>query len=88
VNPGPWTPAQTAATVAVNAIGALAIVIGTAVAASDSTLRAQGPWIDVAVAGLLLAGVANGALLAAARRALAERRRELLEPMLVREPNA
>jgi hypothetical protein len=73
----PWTAAQVRVVVACDVVAALALVVATS-AAGGPALGDQVRWLDVAVLGLVLAVVANGTLLLAARRAIGRRRLRLL----------
>ena len=60
-------------TVVLNVVGLGLLVAGWAAVSGKVTLRAQGPYLNLAVAGILLAGIGNALYIMALRRTLEER---------------
>ena len=73
----PWQPAELLAVLATTAVGFVVIGVGWLGVSGAVATHKQIVWIDVAAAGVLVAGVGNGLWLLAGRRALGERRRRL-----------
>ena len=57
-------------TIVLNAVGLVLLALGWAAVSGQVRLADQAPYMNVAVAGLLLAGVANALYLMALRRSL------------------
>jgi hypothetical protein len=60
-------------TVMLNVVGLMLLVLGWAAVSGKVTLRAQAPYLNLAVAGILLAGVGNALYIMALRRSLEQR---------------
>ena len=60
-------------TVVLNVAGLALLVAGWAAVSGRVTLSAQAPYLNLAVAGILLAGVGNALYIMALRRSLEER---------------
>jgi protein-S-isoprenylcysteine O-methyltransferase Ste14 len=60
-------------TVVLNVVGLVLLVLGWMAVSGKVTLSDQAPYLNIAVAGLLLAGVGNALYLMAARRTLEAR---------------
>jgi len=60
-------------TVVLNVVGLVLLALGWAAVSGKVTLRAQAPYINLAVAGILLAGIGNALYIMATRRTLEER---------------
>jgi hypothetical protein len=60
-------------TVVLNVVGLVLLVAGWATVSGKVTLAGQAPYLNIAVAGLLLAGIGNGLYLTATRRTLEQR---------------
>ena len=69
------TRKETVPTVVLNVVGLVLLVLGWAAVSGKVRLADQAPYMNVAVAGLLLAGVANALYLMALRRSLEQRLR-------------
>src|SRR5438876_11948541 len=66
----PWQPAALLAVLATTAVGFVVIGVGWLGASGAVAPHRQIVWLDVAAAGVLVAGVGNGLWLLAGRRAL------------------
>ena len=64
-------------TLVLNLVGLLLLVAGWATVSGKVTLADQAPYLNIAVAGLVLAGVGNALYLMATRRTLEERLRSV-----------
>ncbi len=73
----PWQPAELLAVLATTAVGLVVIAAGWIGVSGAVAPHKQMVWLDVAAAGVLVAGVGNGLWLLAGRRALGERRRRI-----------
>ena len=62
-------------TVVLNVVGLLLLVAGWAAVSGKVTLSDQAPYLNIALAGLLLAGVGNALYIMATRRTLENRLR-------------
>jgi energy-converting hydrogenase Eha subunit C len=60
-------------TVVLNVVGLALLAAGWAAVSGKVTLADQAPYLNLAVAGLLLAGIGNALFLMASRRTLEER---------------
>jgi len=60
-------------TVVLNVVGLILLVAGWATVSGEVTLADQAPYMNLAFAGLLLAGIGNALYIMAARRALEQR---------------
>jgi hypothetical protein len=60
-------------TVALNVVGLALLVAGWAAVSGKVTLSAQAPYVNIALAGILLAGVGNALYIMALRRSLEAR---------------
>ena len=60
-------------TIVLNVVGLLLLVLGWVAVSGRVTLRTQAPYVNLAVAGLLLAGVGNALYIMATRRTLEHR---------------
>lgn len=83
----PWTGTQRRALVAAEVVAAVLIGAAWAGARGTTTISGQVGWVNLAVAGLLLGGAANGAWLALGRRSIGRRRLHLC-PDVVAAPTA
>jgi hypothetical protein len=70
----PWTGAQLRAALVANAIGVVLIVVAQIGTGGTPTLGHQVGWLNLAILGLVVAGIADGALLFFGRRAIGRRR--------------
>jgi hypothetical protein len=70
----PWTGAQIRTALVANAIGVVLIVVAHTGVGGTPTLGHQLGWLNLAIFGLVVAGVADGALLFFGRRAIGRRR--------------
>ena len=73
----PWNRRDLVAVLALNAVGLLAIVTGTAWAAGKTLLTDQFPATNLTVLGLIAAGLGNVAWLLAGRRSIGRTKRRL-----------
>ena len=64
-------------TLVLNLVGLLLLVAGWATVSGKVTLADQAPYLNIAVAGLVLAGVGNALYVMATRRTLEERLRSV-----------
>lgn len=64
-------------TVALNVVGLALLAAGWAAVSGKVTLADQAPYLNLSVAGLLLAGIANALHLTAMRRTLEQRLRRV-----------
>jgi hypothetical protein len=60
-------------TLVLNVVGLLFLAAGWAAVSGQVTLRAQVPYLNLAVAGILLAGLGNALYIMALRRSLEQR---------------
>ena len=60
-------------TVVLNVVGLVLLVLGWAAVSGKVTLSDQAPYLNIAVAGLLLAGIGNALYIMATRRTLEDR---------------
>ncbi len=60
-------------TVIVNGVGLLLLALGWAAVSGKVTLADQAPYLNLAVAGILLAGIGNALYIMALRRSLEQR---------------
>ena len=82
--PAPWTGAQARVVGACDVVAVLLVVAAWYAARQEDSLQAQVPWLNLAVVGLLVATVANGFLFLLARRAVGQRRLEVLPDVIAR----
>jgi protein-S-isoprenylcysteine O-methyltransferase Ste14 len=66
-------------TVVLNVVGLVLLVAGWAAVSGKVTLADQAPYMNIAVTGLLLAGIGNALYIMATRRALENRLRHVHE---------
>jgi hypothetical protein len=64
-------------TVVLNVVGLVLLVAGWATVSGEVTLADQAPYLNIAVAGLLLAGIGNALYIMATRRTLEARLAEV-----------
>ena len=64
-------------TVVLNVVGLVLLVAGWATVSGKVTLADQAPYLNIAVAGLLLAGIGNALYIMATRRSLEQRLRSV-----------
>ena len=74
----PWSVGQVRVVLGLGLVGAVLVVVAYLGSADEARLEDQVAWINLAVAGLLVGGIAAGALLLAGRRAVGLRRLRLL----------
>ena len=75
----PWRPVDLVLLVATTSIGLAVLATGWWGVSGTARLSHQLPWLNLAVAGLIVLGAGNGLWLMAGRRAIATRRRHLLD---------
>jgi hypothetical protein len=80
--PEVWTRGQLVLLAALNAVGAVALLVAVARARSLDDLGDQLTWINVGVVGLVLALFANGTFVVLGRRVVGQYRRRLLPDAL------
>jgi hypothetical protein len=76
-SPVPWRIGHLVVVYVVNLTGLLLIVVAWIEVSGQLTLRAQIPWVDVGVAGIIVAGAGNVLWMLTGRRAVGEMRRGL-----------
>jgi hypothetical protein len=69
-------------------IGAAALVVGWIGVSGEPATSRQTAWMDVGIGGLVIAGIGTAVWLMTARRAIGQRRRELLPDIAAAAPRA
>jgi hypothetical protein len=82
----PWTGAQVRTVLIANAIGVVLIVVAHIGVGGTPTLGHQLGWLNLAIFGLAVAGVADGALVFFGRRAIGRRRLRVIADVAVETP--
>jgi hypothetical protein len=81
VSDGPWRTTTVAGWAAFVGLGSLAVVVGWLIASGQSGYARQLSPAGLAGCGVILTGVAHGALLVRGRHAVAERRRAVIDDL-------
>lgn len=74
----PWRVSDVMSLVAALLVGAVAILVGWIGVSGEPAPARQTGWMNVGIAGLVIAGVGTAVWLMTARRAIGQRRRQLL----------
>jgi hypothetical protein len=64
-------------TIVLNVVGLILLVAGWATVSAEVTLADQAPYLNIAVAGVLLAGIGNALYIMTTRRTLEQRLRSV-----------